>query len=359
MKNNNEEILEGKEDMLEEEVIEEKEEVNVDVFTIEEFCNLKNLEKYYLDSFIMSFGNVIKKSIKESIYEFDHTGTYIIRSSSCFYLKTDASNYAHHGPFVAFNNQNTKNKKDFFLCDMPNQNYKQNSNYAKYIQFPYAFGLNTPASYIGGGSQSNTYSTMVNKSNIKGEWIQIKLPDGKSNVIGKGRMYLTKYGISTPTNWNAPVSFPKNFVVVGSNEGLDNSNWELVDQQNLDTIPDISTQPIEFKVVTSSKYTYFRLIVLELFKNYPGVFAIKQWKLYGTPDPPLETFETMNTAYKYHEFKKFTTDFINFNLSIPIENIKYNQEVHGLNRLTEPDVYIGATMCVLAISVWIYSLFGK
>jgi hypothetical protein len=301
----------------------------------------------------------IKKSIKEGPYEFDHTGTYKIRSSSCLFLKTDASNYAHYGPFVAFNNENTKNKKDFFICDMPYQDSKQNSNYAKYTQFPYAFGLNTPGSYIGGGSQSNTFSTIVNKSNIKGEWLQIKLPNGNSDVSGKGGMYLTKYRISIPKNvGNMPISFPKKFIVVGSNEGLDTSNWNLIDEQNLVTEPDISSQPIEFKVVTSSKYIYFRLIVLELFKNYAGVIGIKQWILYGKPYPSIEKFECIDNAYKYHEFKK-NPEFSNFNLSIPVENIKYKQDFHGLHKSISHDVYVGTTICVLAISIWIYSLFGK
>ena len=36
-----------------------------DLFSIEEFCNLKNLNKYHLDSLKMIFGNTEKKSIKE------------------------------------------------------------------------------------------------------------------------------------------------------------------------------------------------------------------------------------------------------------------------------------------------------
>lgn len=36
-----------------------------DLFIIEEFCNLKNLNKYHLDSLIMIFGNTEKKSVRE------------------------------------------------------------------------------------------------------------------------------------------------------------------------------------------------------------------------------------------------------------------------------------------------------
>ena len=49
---------------VEQKVEEEKiEETKEEVFTIEEFCSLKDLSKYYLDSFLMSFGNTEKKSI--------------------------------------------------------------------------------------------------------------------------------------------------------------------------------------------------------------------------------------------------------------------------------------------------------
>ena len=39
--------------------------VKEDIFTIEEFCSLKDLNKYYLDSFKMIFGNMDKKTISE------------------------------------------------------------------------------------------------------------------------------------------------------------------------------------------------------------------------------------------------------------------------------------------------------
>lgn len=48
--------------MEEKKKIEKKE--NEELFNIEEYCNIKNLDKYYLDFLLMSFGNKEKKTVK-------------------------------------------------------------------------------------------------------------------------------------------------------------------------------------------------------------------------------------------------------------------------------------------------------
>jgi len=306
---------------------------------------------------------VLTNEISDLEYVFHHTGKYDVSSSSCLYNKND-NKYKTNGPFTAFNNygDNAKNKKDFFVCDMSGSlsNKTASSSYPVYMQNPYAYATIGPATYQGGGTQRNTFSTLVNGNKIFGEWIQIKLPE-------KAAIYLYKYTISTPivikdiNNVLGPgtetVSFPKTFTIVGSNDG---KNWDLLDNQN------ISVEPIgskDFNLNTSSRYIYFRLIVSQLFQNHIGVLAIKQWAIYGTPEPVInkDGFTNMNKL-SYYEFNK-GNEYSSFKLYSPllqIEPVQYKikQDV-SINRVNYVDFYLGASLLCLAVGISIYSLLKK
>lgn len=45
--------------------VEKTKEVKEDLFSIEEYCSLKNLDKYHLDFLKMSFGIIEKKTVKQ------------------------------------------------------------------------------------------------------------------------------------------------------------------------------------------------------------------------------------------------------------------------------------------------------
>jgi hypothetical protein len=332
---------------------------NVTPVQVVPIYDLSNNIKYNFTSNIYKLTN----EISDLEYVFNHTGKYEASSSSCLYNINDKG-YKNYGPFVAFNNygENTKNKKDFFVCDMSGSpsNKIASFSYPVYMQNPYDYTTMGPAIYQGGGSSRNTWSTTTNGNNLLGEWIQIKLPENAA-------IFLYKYTITVPITSNdinsvlgsgtESVSFPKTFTIVGSNDG---EKWDLLDNQNIPVEPIGSKS---FNVNTSKRYTYFRLIVSELFKNHIGVLAIKQWAIYGTPEPVInkDGFTNLNTLY-YYEFNK-SNEYSSFKLSSPllqIEPVQYNSN-NNKNILPTKriDFFLGASLLCLAVGVSIYSLLKK
>lgn len=308
----------------------------------------------------------LTNKIKDDSYSFDRRGKYVVKSSSCMYDGDDDDNYSSYGPFVAFNNYNTKTKKtneNFFICDAsgsPNRN-KNKLPYPKYTQDPYAYAFSGPGPYQGGGSPRNTWSTNVNNINIKGEWIQIELPEISS-------IFLFKYSILVPNNWKESISFPKKFVVVGSTDG---NNWEFLDQQTLTTEPESGSQkPVEFNLNSSKKYRYFRLIVTEIFEKHTGVFAIKQWGIYGMPTVTVnrdvlyneETDEafTNKNEYNRYEANSLLSNYSSYKLSTPL-SLETVKQMTGQKKVVfdNTDIYMSASFMFLAIGIWIYSTIQK
>lgn len=168
--------------------------------------------------------------------------------------------------------------------------------------------------------------TIANSSNkdygttkIKGEWLQIQLPPDKPIYLFQYRITVPpptppseKYKYS-PEEDRLPFQavpppdqftslFPKVFVVVGSSDG---NNWFYVDQQSFVEPPDVpSSTPygnsnlnfkkgvrkdpvhpntIIFDINSVTRYTYYRLIVSELF---PGVDTaqIGKWEIFAFVD---------------------------------------------------------------------------
>jgi hypothetical protein len=191
-------------------------------------------------------------------------GTYEATSSSYSNGQKNISNNTK--AFNAFNANPLLWQCDYFN----NSNYDKNTfPNSKYTQNPYTGA--SPSSYQGGGQINNTYSTTITnndtQTNIKGEWLQIKLPY---------KIYLSQYSILTPTSKKIN-TFPKKFLVVGSNDG---KTWNYIDQRNLQTVP-TEYKLITYKTASSDKYSYFRLIISEMDDGNTNV-AIQLWKLVGT-----------------------------------------------------------------------------
>ena len=172
-------------------------------------------------------------------------GIYEIKTSS-FYSDFDQG-------FNAFNDDTN----DYWECDnKDNANIRMNKNYSSYTQKPYS-GI-TPSTYLGGGVEDNTWITQVgpseNKTDIEGEWIQIKLPY---------KLYLTDYSITTPS-YASYHTFPVKFTLVASN---DDATWDYIDQQYISELPSSNTPDKSFKVTTYNNYSYYRLIVTEMPVN--------------------------------------------------------------------------------------------
>ena len=214
----------------------------------------------------------------KSIKGYEPNGKYVIKTSSYFDNNTQG--------FNAFND--TTNT--YWGCDKDNNNnYVDGSrDYLKYDSDPYS-GI-TPSSYLGGGSESNTWSTKVgpnkNKTEIPGEWIEIKLPY---------KLYLTSYSITTHT-FEATNTFPKKITLVSSNDG---ESWNYVDQQliNKNEMPSKNAPTKTLSVTSYNKYSYFRLIITQM-GDKTSWLRISNIKLNGTTelDSVPETFSTLHRS---------------------------------------------------------------
>ena len=211
----------------------------------------------------------------KSIKGYEPNGKYVIKTSSNYNNDRQGLN--------AFNDTTTT----FWECDNKDNN-NTNANYSQYIQTPYS-GI-TPSSYLGGGSDDNTWSTKVgpnkNKTEIPGEWIEIKLPY---------KIYLTSYSITTPT-FTITNTFPKKFTLVSSTDG---ETWDYVDQHliNNDEMPSKNAPTKTLSVTSYKKYSYFRLIITQMGDEM-SLLRISNIKLKGTPelDSVPETFSTLHRS---------------------------------------------------------------
>jgi len=188
-------------------------------------------------------------------------GSYIASSSS----------YSNHRNKVynIFNGTTTNPwKSDFFQNPDYNDNTFANP---KYTQHPYSG--ETPSTYQGGGNVKSKYTTVVgsgyNASNHLGEWVQIQLPY---------KIYLYRYSLLTPELPSGVNSFPKKFIIVGSNDG---NAWDIIHIRDYKKIPQCNGNPIIYNLNTINNYSYFRLVVTEV-ADRQTIAAITQWNIFGT-----------------------------------------------------------------------------
>lgn len=212
-----------------------------------------------------------------SIDGYTPNGNYTIKTSSYYSTHTQGFNAFNDSVYSYWESDNVNNNNDVM-----------SKNYSKYTQSPYSG--TTPSSYLGGGSNNNTFSTRVgpnqNKTEIPGEWIEIKLPY---------KIYLTSFSITTPT-FAAINSFPKKFTLVSSNDG---ESWDYVDQYliNNSDMPSQNSPTKTFSVTSYQKYSYFRLIITQM-PDEMSRLRISLLKLNGTPllNSVPETFSTLQRS---------------------------------------------------------------
>ena len=178
-----------------------------------------------------------------------------------------------------------------------------------------------------------------NPTDIKGEWLQISLPADKP-------LYLFRYSIRVPNpvvyysergndesyTYPSPLPpekkytslFPKSFTVVGSTDG---NNWYYIDQQTFVEPPDIennrknlnynkgftvnSDKSISFNLNSINRYTFFRLIITELFPGNSQA-VISTWGFYGfvqNISPNIKTLESFSNQYVTEMSSSFGDDF--------------------------------------------------
>jgi len=172
------------------------------------------------------------------------------------YLVSSSSNHPDFPPFKAFNNT----IPDFWHTSEYNNSASRKAPYNN---------VSPVSSFIGGISNSITYywTTDINNISYAGEWLQIQYPYS---------FILTSYSITNRSDYNATWANRglKLFYVAGSNDGI---IWNMLNQQDIITIP--STSTITINVTTINKYSYYRLVVNKIFTG--PVVNLCEWKLFG------------------------------------------------------------------------------
>lgn len=188
------------------------------------------------------------------IVKYTPNGTYEITASS---YASEATK-----PYVIANAN-----EDYWECD-----FKDNLN-SKYKQNPYTEATGKISSSYQGGGTGYTWTTPIGSDkiiNVRGEWIQFRIPY---------KAYIQRYGIRTPT-YTQFNTFPRNFILAASNDG---TAWIQLDQRNLkeSELPTGAIITKSFDINSSEKYSYFRLIVMGMG---PGIKTIKinELSLFGT-----------------------------------------------------------------------------
>jgi len=274
------------------------------------------------NNILFNTNNIQVNGIKNNnIENYNPNGNYIVTSSSI------ASNDTQ--PFNVFNGS----EKSFWQCDYYNNpKYSIYKNpYPKYTQNPYnnnndnyningSLKIEIPSSYQGGGNEKNKWTTtLVNDIKIPGEWIQIQTPFS---------FYLSKYTIMTPSYSDNISTFPLKFTVVGSNDG---NTWNYLDQYNLEkkSLPNKNKPVKDFYLNSVEKYSYFRLIISELFQGMTNI-KINQWNLLGSLNISMNS-KSGTENFKSMDEKIFSPNFTNFSLGYAFVQNNYESFDNYMN----------------------------
>lgn len=246
----------------------------------------------------------VNTSISGIVYDnnnpnYTPNGTYVATSSSYASNKNKAYNI--------FNGITTKP----WICDFANNPDYNENTFANpaYTRNPYSG--ETPSPYRGGGNVKTKYTTVIgsgyNATNHYGEWVQIQLPY---------KVYLYRYSILTPELPNGFNSFPKKFILVGSNDG---ERWEIVHMRDYKTVPRCNGSPILYNLNTINNYSYYRLVILEM-ADRQTLASISQWNLFGT----------IRQTTNRETFSNITENFYGG-----------NRLMEGATTISSPDISIG------------------
>ena len=296
-----------------------------------------------------------------NIENYNPNGLYEITASSY-----SSNNYPYH---IAGSDIDK-----YWECGTTNSAYLPDGTPIQYKQPPYT-GSRISSPYQGGGSSINvnTWTTPVGKStivNVRGEWIQIRLPYD---------VYINRYTLRTP-QFSDPATntFPSKFVLVGSNDG---TSWTRIDQQLIsqNELPAGNVIQKGFDINSPDKYSYFRLIIIGMGSNVDKV-RIQELRLSGTLNvspQPKETFVTLNRAFSltngddvesespetiYQGINPYDRQYGKYNLAKIVDEPKQDVPLQArINNPMDPMNIINTSIIagIALTSVFIYTLIDK
>ena len=185
-----------------------------------------------------------------------------------------------------------------------------------------------------------TQVTLINNSIIKGEWIDVNVPD---------TITINRYALLPGRRDDNPeqlTQFPKDFYLLGSNN---KDKWNILDS-HFDYTPAYSDNntPIMFDINNKQKYKYIRLVISSLNPAYTGfkglgsvslsIFNLSGNQCYSINKTSCETFQSYINNTNMSNIEGLTIMNENIQVLADLKNFneKYNKYIK-CSDITLPD----------------------
>lgn len=171
-----------------------------------------------------------------------------------------------------------------------------------------------------------TQVTLINNSIIKGEWIDVNVPD---------TITINRYALLPGRRGEEPeqlTPFPKDFYLLGSNN---KDKWNILDS-HFDYTPVYSDNntPIIFDINNKQKYKYIRLVISSLNPAYTGfkglgsvslsIFNLSGNQCYSINKTSCETFQSYINNTNMSNIEGLT--IMNENIQVLADLKKFNEK---------------------------------
>lgn len=202
------------------------------------------------------------------------------------------------------------------------------------------------------GAYEGVTSTTIDGNSYAGEWLQIKLPYP---------IILTKYDIF-PRGASLNRS-PKTFYIAGSNDG---SLWSMIDQKS--NITNYTTAGKTFNVdnVSSTAFSYYRIVVNSNYGDEFRFLSIGSWKLYKEDDfidyisGGIYVEEGRQEQINFIQNAQLQAMFGNVNIygETTLSNLYFQRDQTGYGALKFKFIYPSLTNVTVSISAQTGYIYG-
>lgn len=172
----------------------------------------------------------------------------------------------------------------------------------------------------------DTKTTLINNSVVKGEWIDVNVPD----TITINRYELLPGRRDDDIEQLTP--FPRDFYLLGSNE---KDKWKILDSHfNYNPTYSDNNTPISFNIENKKRYKYIRLVISSLNPAYTGfkglgsvslsIFNLSGNQCYSLNKTSCETFQSYINNTNMSNIEGLT--MMNENINVLADLKKFNEK---------------------------------
>jgi len=172
----------------------------------------------------------------------------------------------------------------------------------------------------------DTKTTLINNSVVKGEWIDVNVPD---------TITINRYELlpgRRDDNIEQLTPFPRDFYLLGSNE---KDKWKILDSHfNYNPTYSDNNTPILFNIENKKRYKYIRLVISSLNPAYTGfkglgsvslsIFNLSGNQCYSLNKTSCETFQSYINNTNMSNIEGLT--MMNENINVLADLKKFNEK---------------------------------